>query len=268
MNIERIRHKVAKAQSNKRKEKNSVPLCLCAFVPDKKGFTLMELLVVIAIIGILAGVLLPTLNKARIRGGRAACMGNLKVIGEAFNMYNIDQGSMPPTITLSNPSNPYLATNQIQNASPLYRVGLGYFYDDPSLNITSDNYIEDFGVYVCPASDYANNAKTLKADWVANNNTYSAYIYRAESGYRNPPPNFTLLLSDAKSAIVMDYNNASGGGNYNHNEEYVNILFKNGYVKGFDNLPDPNASSRKLFTIDPTFSNELDRVFENADKEQ
>lgn len=43
MKIKKIRHKVAKAQSNKGKEKCSVPMCLCASVPDEKGFTPLEI---------------------------------------------------------------------------------------------------------------------------------------------------------------------------------------------------------------------------------
>lgn len=62
----------------------------------KKTFTLIELLVVIAIIAILAGMLLPALNKARMRARSASCLNILKTLGTTAMFYLNDYDDYYP----------------------------------------------------------------------------------------------------------------------------------------------------------------------------
>jgi len=82
-------------------------------IPDGTGFTLVELLVVVAIVGILAGLLLPVLQRARSAARQTSCLNNLRQIGMGFQIYLRIFGEVFP------------AADDPVSADPYYRLRMG-----------------------------------------------------------------------------------------------------------------------------------------------
>lgn len=74
---------------------------------SRRGITLLEVLVVIAILGVLIGLTVPAVQRARDAAARAHCANNLRQIGLALHQYHNGHRSFPPGVSYQDGASPY-----------------------------------------------------------------------------------------------------------------------------------------------------------------
>jgi prepilin-type N-terminal cleavage/methylation domain-containing protein/prepilin-type processing-associated H-X9-DG protein len=173
-----------------------------------KGFTLIELLVVIAIIGILAGILLPVLSRARESARKTQCMSNIKQIGMGLIMYANENSESFPSSTAG--SNTAMA----------------------SLNMLYDTYVSDNKVFNCP-SDTTVTAATNATMSVSTSGGSEAFDQNECSyGYDR----LHTQADDADVAIAADRPPpgtppSATASSENHNARGQNVVYVDGHVE-------------------------------------
>lgn len=147
----------------------------------KEGFTLIELLIVISIIGILATVVLASLNKARSKAQDAKLLSRARAISEALEIYYIDNNSYPGDnewTTFTNGDVQYFAANCPSSNSlgfeSVWYANFEEFINDISPYIKDQSIIIDLTSLECmfyAKGDYYSSVYPYCLD--ATKNTYS-----------------------------------------------------------------------------------------------
>lgn len=115
-------------------------------------FSLIELMVVIAIVTILAGMLLPALNKSRKTAQMIFCMNNLKQQGLAVFSYGNDWNEVLPVLG--------------GGADPTtWSVNLAT-YAAPAMNISSSSAWQK-SVFACPSDDHKQKCIAFRIDRIS-----------------------------------------------------------------------------------------------------
>ena len=138
----------------------------CEMREWRGAFTLIELLVVIAIIAILAAILLPALNRAKLAADSTVCQNNLRQVMIGMTLYAQDYHAYPIQNSLVTNLQPYVhAWWPARNYSAQWAyLGAGT------------------GLYACPSYNRVNgvySANILGPDGFSFSRTTGSYAYNA-----------------------------------------------------------------------------------------
>lgn len=144
------------------------------------GFTLVEMLVVIAIIGILVGMLLPAVQKAREAGRRAACVNKLKQLALATNHFESSKNRYPGYQDVNSVGKP--TSWAVQLLSELDRADLVERWDSKGMALGDKTTLPQLEVMICNSMTTTEEGRPITT-YVAN----AGYCPQPSDGDGNLP---------------------------------------------------------------------------------
>ncbi|OQA87573.1 MAG: hypothetical protein BWY31_00741 [Lentisphaerae bacterium ADurb.Bin242] len=201
-------------------------------------FTLIELLVVISIIAILAGMLLPALNKAREMARRTQCLGQFKQISNAYAFYSNDYSDYLPGPAVQLLYSPRAVYNYKDN-------NLIYALDSLYLKGRSTS-VGKTKIWLCPTNGFKLDSQSDPRIAACNNLGYTAtdvrkawqYVhgYAYASGDDLLPKKFSVFqgkingkpVALSRAALYSEYVTALFPAPHNG---YYNVIFADFHVE-------------------------------------
>jgi len=169
-----------------------------------RAFTVIELLVVIAIVAILAGLMLPTLDRSKAHAYNMACVNNLRQLGIATRAYADDNHERLPSAEIL-PSQPIDPQRPLPRICDVLSAYIGKTAGTPSDSGT---------VFKCPADRKGRFASEGSSyEWNIDLNGHRIDETRTDSAFLllergNPAAgitNFVVTLPPGTTPFLLDY---------------------------------------------------------------
>lgn len=191
----------------------------CALRALWPGFTLLELLVVLGVLGLLAGLMLPALGRAKRRAQQVACISHFKQLTASWKLYADDnQGRLVPVFyffrgrvntnawvrgSMDDDTRIYPPVEPgVRDSTNVNGIKLGSLFA----------YNPAVGIYRCPADPSAvDGVRRVRSyslngwmggTWVKGQSNY--IVFKREADIVRPPPSGAWVFMDEHERSIND----------------------------------------------------------------